>query len=118
SDRFIPGRQLPDKAMDLVDEAASRLRMELDSSPVEIDSLRRQVDRLTMEELTLAEGIGAEDDDAAARERLAKIRQDLANKREELASLTARWEAEKAGHNRVGDLKARLDELRVAAEKA
>jgi len=118
SDRFIPGRQLPDKAIDLVDEAASRLRMELDSSPVEIDSLRRQVDRLTMEELTLAEGIGAEDDDAAARERLAKIRQDLANKREELAALTARWEAEKAGHNRVGDLKARLDELRVAAEKA
>jgi len=118
SDRFITGRQLPDKAIDLVDEAASRLRMELDSSPVEIDTLRRQVDRLTMEELTLAEGIGAEDDDDAARERLAKIRKDLADKREELAALTARWEAEKAGHNRVGELKARLDELRVAAEKA
>ncbi|MDQ2623639.1 MAG: AAA family ATPase, partial [Actinomycetota bacterium] len=100
------------------DEAASRLRMELDSSPVEIDTLRRQVDRLTMEELTLAEGIGADDDDAAARDRLAKIRKDLADRREELAGLTARWEAEKAGHNRVGDLKAKLDELRVAAERA
>ena len=118
SDRFITGRQLPDKAIDLVDEAASRLRMELDSSPVEIDTLRRQVDRLTMEELTLAEGIGADDDDAAARERLEKIREDLANRREELAALTARWEAEKAGHNRVGDLKAKLDELRVAADRA
>jgi len=118
SDRFIPGRQLPDKAIDLVDEAASRLRMELDSSPVEIDTLRRQVDRLTMEELTLAEGIGSDDDDAAARERLDRIRQDLANRREELAALTARWEAEKAGHNRVGDLKAKLDELRVAADRA
>src|SRR5690554_3112427 len=117
SDRFIPGRQLPDKAIDLVDEAASRLRMELDSSPVEVDVLRRQVDRLTMEELTLAEGIGS-DDDAGAPERLAKIREDLANRREELAALTARWEAEKAGHNRVGDLKAKLDELRVAADRA
>ncbi|MFI2754054.1 ATP-dependent chaperone ClpB [Cellulomonas sp. P22] len=113
SNRYIPGRQLPDKAIDLVDEAASRLRMELDSSPIEIDVLRRAVDRLTMEELTLANA-----DDDASRERLEKIRADLADRREELASLTARWEKEKAGHNLVGDLKARLDELRSAAERA
>jgi ATP-dependent Clp protease ATP-binding subunit ClpB len=113
SDRYIPGRQLPDKAIDLVDEAASRLRMELDSSPVEIDVLRRAVDRLLMEELALERA-----DDPASVERLAKIRADLADRKEELGSLTARWEAEKAGHNRVGELKARLDELRMASEKA
>jgi ATP-dependent Clp protease ATP-binding subunit ClpB len=113
SDRYISGRQLPDKAIDLVDEAASRLRMELDSSPVEIDVLQRAVDRLTMEELTLA---GA--DDPGSVERLEKIRADLADRREELSALTARWEKEKAGHNLVGDLKARLDELRSAADKA
>jgi len=113
SDRYIPGRQLPDKAIDLIDEAASRLRMELDSSPVEIDVLQRAVDRLTMEELTLENA-----DDDASRERLEKIRADLADRREELAALTARWEKEKAGHNMVGDLKARLDELRGAAERA
>ncbi|MDM8084333.1 ATP-dependent chaperone ClpB [Cellulomonas cellasea] len=113
SDRYIPGRQLPDKAIDLVDEAASRLRMELDSSPIEIDELQRAVARLTMEEITLENA-----DDDASRERLEKIRADLADRREELAGLTARWEKEKAGHNMVGDLKARLDELRGAAERA
>jgi ATP-dependent Clp protease ATP-binding subunit ClpB len=113
SNRFIAGRQLPDKAIDLVDEAASRLRMELDSSPVEIDILRRAVDRLLMEELALENA-----DDPASVERLAKIRADLADRKEELAALTARWESEKAGHNRVGDLKARLDELRGAADKS
>jgi ATP-dependent Clp protease ATP-binding subunit ClpB len=113
SDRYIAGRQLPDKAIDLVDEAASRLRMELDSSPVEIDVLQRAVDRLTMEELALGTA-----DDPGSLERLGKIRADLADRREELASLTARWEKEKAGHNLVGDLKARLDELRSAADKA
>ncbi|MDR1151523.1 MAG: ATP-dependent chaperone ClpB [Bifidobacteriaceae bacterium] len=112
--RYIAGRQLPDKAIDLVDEAASRLRMELDSSPVEIDELRRAVDRLTMEELQLAKS----DDDGASAERLTRLRADLADRSEDLAALTARWEAEKAGHNRVGDLKARLDELRVAADRA
>ncbi|MBB2924568.1 ATP-dependent chaperone ClpB [Cellulomonas cellasea] len=117
SDRYIAGRQLPDKAIDLVDEAASRLRMELDSSPVEIDVLQRAVDRLTMEELTLA-GARETPEDAGSVERLEKIRADLADRREELASLTARWEKEKAGHNLVGDLKARLDELRSAADKA
>ncbi|MBW8172211.1 ATP-dependent chaperone ClpB [Ornithinimicrobium sp. Arc0846-15] len=112
SDRYITGRQLPDKAIDLVDEAASRLRMEIDSSPVEIDELRRSVDRLKMEELHLAN----ETDDASVA-RLSRLREDLANKSEELSALTARWEQEKSGLNRVGDLKARLDELRTQADR-
>jgi ATP-dependent Clp protease ATP-binding subunit ClpB len=112
SNRYISGRQLPDKAIDLVDEAASRLRMEIDSAPEEIDQLRRSVDRLTMEELALAN-----ETDPASVERLSAIRADMADKKEELAGLNARWEAEKAGLNRVGDLKARIDELRSAAEK-
>jgi len=112
SDRYITGRQLPDKAIDLVDEAASRLRMELDSSPIEIDELQRAVTRLEMEEVVLSEA-----DDPASAERLEKLRADLADRREELAGLTARWEKEKAGHNLVGDLKARLDELRSAADR-
>ncbi|MBT2547051.1 ATP-dependent chaperone ClpB [Arthrobacter sp. ISL-65] len=113
SNRYISGRQLPDKAIDLVDEAASRLRMEIDSAPEEIDQLRRQVDRLTMEELALAN-----ETDAASVERLAALRADMADKKEQLAGLNARWEAEKAGLNRVGDLKAKLDELRSTADKA
>jgi ATP-dependent Clp protease ATP-binding subunit ClpB len=112
ADRYIPARQLPDKAIDLVDEAASRLRMELDSSPVEIDALRRAVDRLTMEESYLSEA-----DDAASRDRLEKLRAELADRKEELAALTARWEREKAGQNRLGDLRVRLDELKVQAER-
>ena len=113
SDRYITGRQLPDKAIDLVDEAASRLRMELDSSPIEIDELQRAVTRLEMEEVVLSEST-----DPASLERLDRLRADLADRREELAALTARWEAEKAGHNRVGDLRAKLDELRVQVERA
>jgi ATP-dependent Clp protease ATP-binding subunit ClpB len=113
SNRYITGRQLPDKAIDLIDESASRLRMELDSSPVEIDELRRTVDRLKMEELALEKS-----DDPASVERLEKLRADLADRQEELASLTARWEAEKAGHNRVGDIKAKLDELRTESDRA
>ncbi|AEE47646.1 ATP-dependent chaperone ClpB [Cellulomonas fimi] len=112
SDRYITGRQLPDKAIDLVDEAASRLRMELDSSPVEIDELQRAVTRLEMEEVVLSES-----DDPASLDRLERLRKDLADRREELAALTARWEKEKAGHNLVGDLKARLDTLRTDAER-
>ena len=112
SDRYITGRQLPDKAIDLIDEAASRLRMEIDSSPVEIDELRRAVDRLKMEELHLS----AETDEAS-RERLARLQKDLADRQEQLDGLNARWEAEKAGLNRVGDLKSELDELRGQAEK-
>jgi len=112
ADRYIPARRLPDKAIDLMDEAASRLRMELDSSPVEIDELTRTVNRLTMEESYLSEA-----DDDASRERLQRLRAELADRREELAALTARWEQEKGAQNRLGDLRARLDELRVAAEK-
>jgi len=112
SDRYISGRQLPDKAIDLIDEAASRLRMEIDSSPVEIDELRRAVDRLKMEELALAH-----ESDDASRERLERLRRDLADRAEQLAALTARWEQEKAGLNRVGDLKAEIDELRGQAER-
>ncbi|GEA82527.1 ATP-dependent chaperone ClpB [Cellulomonas uda] len=112
SDRYITGRQLPDKAIDLVDEAASRLRMELDSSPIEIDELQRAVTRLEMEEVVLSES-----DDPASLDRLERLRADLADRREELAALNARWEKEKAGHNLVGDLKARLDALRSDAER-
>jgi ATP-dependent Clp protease ATP-binding subunit ClpB len=112
SDRFISGRQLPDKAIDLIDEAASRLRMEIDSSPVEIDELQRSVDRLKMEELALTH-----ESDDASKERLERLRRDLADRSEQLAALTARWEQETAGLNRVGDLKAQLDELRGQAER-
>ena len=112
SDRYIQSRQLPDKAIDLIDEAASRLRMEIDSSPVEIDTLARQVDRMKMEELHLSR-----ETDEASRGRLAKLREDLADRQEELAALTSRWEMEKAALNRVGDLKAKLDELRGQSER-
>jgi ATP-dependent Clp protease ATP-binding subunit ClpB len=117
SNRYITGRQLPDKAIDLVDEAASRLRMELDSSPVEIDVLRRQVDRLRMEEsyLTESDPQGTDEETAA---QLEKVRAELADKQEELDGLTARWESEKAGHNKVGDLRVQLDELRTQLELA
>uniref|UniRef100_A0AAU2VSI8 Chaperone protein ClpB n=1 Tax=Streptomyces sp. NBC_00008 TaxID=2903610 RepID=A0AAU2VSI8_9ACTN len=113
SDRYITSRFLPDKAIDLVDEAASRLRMEIDSSPVEIDELQRAVDRLHMEELALKN-----ETDAASKQRLEKLRRDLADKEEELRGLNARWEKEKQGLNRVGELKERLDELRGQAERA
>ncbi|MHA7294945.1 ATP-dependent chaperone ClpB [Arthrobacter sp. HLT1-21] len=113
SNRYISGRRLPDKAIDLVDEAASRLRMEIDSAPEEIDQLRRSVDRLTMEELALA---GESDD--ASQDRLHALRADLADQKEKLAALNARWDAEKAGLNRVGDLKAALEDLRSQAERA
>ncbi|MDQ0795432.1 ATP-dependent chaperone ClpB [Streptomyces sp. B1I3] len=113
SDRYITSRFLPDKAIDLVDEAASRLRMEIDSSPLEIDELQRAVDRLHMEELALRN-----ESDEGSRQRLEKIRRDLADKEEELRGLTARWEKEKEGLNRVGELKERLDDLRGQAERA
>lgn len=117
SHRYITGRQLPDKAIDLIDEAASRLRMELDSSPVEIDVLRRQVDRLRMEESYLTDSDpDNRDEDTAAQ--LEKVRAELADRSEELAGLVARWESEKAGRNRVGDLRVRLDELRTQLELA
>ncbi|MFD8147032.1 ATP-dependent chaperone ClpB [Streptomyces sp. NPDC059708] len=113
SDRYITSRFLPDKAIDLVDEAASRLRMEIDSSPLEIDELQRSVDRLRMEELALKN-----ESDPASIERLDRLRKDLADKEEELRGLTARWEKEKQSLNRVGELKERLDDLRGQAERA
>jgi ATP-dependent Clp protease ATP-binding subunit ClpB len=113
SDRYITARFLPDKAIDLVDEAASRLRMEIDSSPVEIDELRRIVDRMKMEELALSR-----ESDPASRERLERLRADLADRQEQLNALTARWEQEKSGLNRVGELKKKLDDLKGQAERA
>src|SRR4051794_36684332 len=113
SNRYITSRFLPDKAIDLVDESASRLRMEIDSRPVEIDELQRAVDRLKMEELALAK-----EDDPASRERLEKLRAELADKSEQLAALNARWEREKGGLNRVGDLKQRLDDLHTQMDRA
>jgi len=113
SHRFITGRQLPDKAIDLIDEAGSRLRMEIDSAPVEIDVLKRQVDRLLLEELALKR-----EKDEASQARLAKLREDLAAKHAELGVLQQRWEAERASLNRVGDLKGILDDLRMRAERA
>ncbi|GAA1629859.1 ATP-dependent chaperone ClpB [Brevibacterium sanguinis] len=113
SNRYITGRQLPDKAIDLVDEAASRLRMEIDSAPAEIDELRRSVDRLKMEEMALSK-----ETDSASQERLSNLRADLADKEENLRALEATWESQRAGLNRVGELKTKLDELRSQAEKA
>jgi ATP-dependent Clp protease ATP-binding subunit ClpB len=112
SDRYITGRQLPDKAIDLVDEAASRLRMEIESSPVEIDELRRAVDRMKMEELALER-----EDDAASKDRLERLRGDLADREEELRGLETRWAREKAALEGVGDLRKEIDELRMQAER-
>ena len=112
SNRYISGRQLPDKAIDLVDEAAAHLRMELDSSPEEIDELQRKVTRYEMEEMQLKKA-----EDLASKERLEKLQNELANTREKLSGLKARWDAEKAGHNKVGDLRAQLDAKRVEADK-
>ncbi|HEY5835501.1 ATP-dependent chaperone ClpB [Streptomyces sp.] len=113
SDRYITSRFLPDKAIDLVDEAASRLRMEIDSSPVEIDELQRSVDRLRMEEMALKN-----ETDPGSVQRLEKLRKDLADREEELRGLTARWEKEKQGLNRVGELKERLDDIDTRIERA
>jgi ATP-dependent Clp protease ATP-binding subunit ClpB len=113
SDRYITARFLPDKAIDLIDESASRLRMEIDSRPVEIDELQRTVDRMKMEELALAR-----ESDAASKERLERLRADLADRQEQLTALVARWDQEKASLNRVGELKKRLDDLRGQAERA
>ena len=125
SNRYISGRQLPDKAIDLVDEAASHLRMELDSSPEEIDELQRQVDRLKMEKSYLlgnpkddaAAGKAESELDESAKERLDDLNKEIADKSEKLNGLKARWDAEKNGHNRIGDLRKKLDELRTQAER-
>lgn len=113
SNRYITGRQLPDKAIDLVDEAASRLRMEIDSAPVEIDELRRSVDRLKLEELALKK-----EKDEASKQRLEKLQEDLSEKQEKLTALQTRWEAERSELNKIGELKTKLDAARVEADKA
>lgn len=113
SNRYISGRQLPDKAIDLIDEAASRLRMEIDSAPVEIDELRRNVDRLKLEELALKR-----EKDDASKVRLQKLRDDLKEKSADLLQLQKRWEHERASLNRLGELKGKLDTLRMQADRA
>jgi ATP-dependent Clp protease ATP-binding subunit ClpB len=113
SDRYITDRFLPDKAIDLIDESASRLRMEIDSRPVEIDELQRTVDRMKMEEMALAR-----EADPASKERLERLRADLADRQEQLTALLARWDREKASLNKVGELKKQLDELRGQLERA
>jgi ATP-dependent Clp protease ATP-binding subunit ClpB len=113
SNRYITARQLPDKAIDLIDEAASRLKMEIDSNPVEIDELKRAVDRLRIEELALKK-----EKDEASKARLAKLREDMAAKESQLDSLQTRWQAEKASLHSIGDLKTQLSEATIALEKA
>ncbi len=113
SNRYITNRQLPDKAIDLIDEAASRLRMEIDSSPEEIDALRRQVDRMKMEQFAIKK-----ETDAASKARLERLEQELADSEEKLRLLESRWAQEKAGLNRIGELKTQIDQLRIEAEKA
>lgn len=113
SNRYITARQLPDKAIDLVDEAASKLRMEMDSSPVEIDTLQRAITRLEMEEIAISKS-----EDEASKQRLESLRAELADKKEQFNALNARWQAEKGGLNRVGDLKVKLDELKTALTQA
>ncbi|MHA6669594.1 ATP-dependent Clp protease ATP-binding subunit [Homoserinimonas sp. A447] len=113
SNRYISGRQLPDKAIDLIDEAASRLKMEIDSSPVEIDELKRAVDRLKIEELALKK-----EKDAASRARLEKLRSDMAERQEKLDELEKRWKSEKGALQDVGELKTRLNEARIALDRA
>jgi ATP-dependent Clp protease ATP-binding subunit ClpB len=112
SDRYITGRQLPDKAIDLIDEASSRLRMEHESSPEEIDELRRRVERLKMEEFALQK-----ETDDASKERIEALRQDLADQEETLRGLEARWEREKDQLQGEGELRRELDALRSEAEK-
>jgi ATP-dependent Clp protease ATP-binding subunit ClpB len=113
SDRYISGRQLPDKAIDLIDEAASRLRMEIDSSPVEIDELKRNVDRLRVEEFALKQ-----EKDDASKARLETLRNELRGREERLAVLEERWQAERATLNRIGELKQQLDDLNMRSQRA
>jgi ATP-dependent Clp protease ATP-binding subunit ClpB len=113
SDRYISDRFLPDKAIDLIDEAASRLRMEIDSQPVELDQLQRQVDRMRVEKLALEK-----ETDPASAARLERLERDLADREEELTALSERWRRERSGLNRVGELKKKLDEAQVELERA
>lgn len=113
SNRYIAHRFLPDKAIDLVDEAASRLRMEIDSSPEEIDQLQRAVDRLTMEEFGLSK-----EKDSSSKDRLAALRDELALRKIELSELKQKWEVEKSSLDRIGQLTEEMDRIRSEAEMA
>ena len=113
SNRYITSRQLPDKAIDLVDEAASRLKMEIESSPVELDELKRAVTRLEIEELALKK-----EKDDASKARLSKLRDELKEKTQQRDALQQRWALEKSGLTAVGELKTRLNESRIALDKA
>jgi len=113
SNRYITARQLPDKAIDLIDEAASRLKMEIDSAPVEIDTLQRQVERMKLEEFALKK-----EKDDASKERLAQLRERLHQQEDQLEELQARWRAEKASLNRVGELRSQLEEAKTRRDVA
>lgn len=113
SDRYITSRFLPDKAIDLVDEAASRLRMEIDSRPEEIDTVERVVRRLEIEEMALEQ-----ESDAASKDRLEHLRSELADEREKLSGLTARWENEKGVIDTLREAKEELDHYRNESEIA
>jgi len=113
SDRYVTARFLPDKAIDLVDEAASRLRMEIDSRPVEVDEVERAVRRMEIEEMALSK-----EDDAASEARLASLREDLANRRQELAELTFRWQQDKTAIERIQRIKEELESVRLDADRA
>ncbi|WP_369256240.1 ATP-dependent chaperone ClpB [Geodermatophilus amargosae] len=113
SDRYVTARFLPDKAIDLVDEAASRLRMEIDSRPVEVDEVERAVRRMEIEEMALAK-----EDDPSSLDRLAALRSDLADRRQELAELTARWQQDKSAITRIQQTKEELERKRLEAERA
>src|SRR5262249_57299261 len=113
SDRYVTARFLPDKAIDLIDEAASRLRMEIDSRPVEIDEVERAVRRLEIEEMALSK-----EDDPASKERLDRLRADLADRREQLSQLTARYQLEKGGIDAIRQLKEELERVRGEEERA
>jgi ATP-dependent Clp protease ATP-binding subunit ClpB len=113
SDRYVTARFLPDKAIDLVDEAASRLRMEIDSRPVEVDEVERAVRRMEIEEMALAK-----EDDESSLARLAALREDLANRRQELAELTFRWQQDKTAIERIQRIKEELETVRLDAERA
>ena len=113
SDRYVTARFLPDKAIDLVDEAASRLRMEIDSRPVEVDEVERAVRRLEIEEMALSK-----EDDPSSVERLAALRADLADKRQQLDELTARWQQDKSAIVRIQQIKEELERARLEADRA
>jgi ATP-dependent Clp protease ATP-binding subunit ClpB len=113
SDRYVTARFLPDKAIDLVDEAASRLRMEIDSRPVEVDEVERAVRRMEIEEMALSK-----EDDESSLQRLAALREELANRRQELAELTFRWQQDKTAIERIQRIKEELETARLEAERA